>query len=268
MALFDIIMLSLIQGITEFLPISSSGHLALWPLLTGRADQGVTMDVAVHIGTLVAVCLYFRADIGRLLTGLRDLFRGQTGTADARLLLLIALATVPAVLFGLILKLAGVMAVLRTVEVIGWATLIGGILLWIADRYGRESRTAESWGPRDAMLMGLAQAVALIPGTSRSGITMTMGRALGLNRVDAARYSMLMAVPIILAAGGGETLGLIAGGDLQLGSELLLGAALSCLSALAALWAMFRMFQGDWTMTPFVIYRLILGVALLAIAYG
>ena len=268
MTLFDIIVLALIQGVTEFLPISSSGHLILWPLLTGREDQGVTMDVAVHLGTLIAVMLFFRADIARLFSGAGQILRGRFGEADAHLTWLIAIATVPAVIVGLALKLSGADEALRSIEVIGWATLIGGILLWIADRWGGETRDGSMWTVRGALLMGLAQACALIPGTSRSGACMTMGRALGFERSEAARLALLMAVPTILAAGLVETAGVVKDGNLQLGSELLLGAILSCLAALAALAVMMRMFAASWTMTPFVLYRLILGVGLLTLVYA
>lgn len=266
MSTLDLIILALIQGITEFLPISSSGHLALWPLLTGRPDQGVTLDVAVHVGTLIAVCVYFKADIGKVFLGAVDILRGRFQTEAARLAALLAFATIPAVIAGLALKLLGVMPSLRSVAVIGWATLIGGLLLWVADRIGGTSRSG--WGWREAGLMGLAQAVALIPGTSRSGACMTMARALGYPRAEAARLALLMAVPTILAAGTVETAGLIADGNLELGTEFAVAAGLACLSAWGALAVMMRMFRSDWTMTPFVLYRLALGTGLLWIAYG
>lgn len=268
MELFDIVALALIQGITEFLPISSSGHLALWPLLTGRPDQGVVMDVAVHLGTLVAVCLFFRAEVGRLFIGSGHILTGRTRTPEAIMVWLLALATIPAVIFGLALKVTDAQDALRAVGVIGWTTLLGGILLWLSDRVTPSRAVAESWTTRDAVLMGLAQAVALIPGTSRSGITMTMARYLGFDRTEAARLALLMAVPVILAAGLVETLGVLRDGNLVLGAELVFGAALSCIAAFAALWLMMRMFAGTWTMLPFVLYRLVLGGILLAIAYG
>ncbi|MFK7945513.1 MAG: undecaprenyl-diphosphate phosphatase [Paracoccaceae bacterium] len=268
MELLDIIALALIQGITEFLPISSSGHLALWPLLTGRPDQGVTMDVAVHLGTLVAVCLFFRKEVGQIFAGLGNLARGKILTPESYLVMLLAIATIPAVIFGLGLKLAGVMDQLRTVEVIGWATLLGGLLLGWTDRLPERRKKAEYWTMKDAALLGLAQAVALIPGTSRSGITMTMARYLGFTRVAAARVALLMAIPVILAAGTVETAGVIKDGNLVLGAELLLGAALSCVAALVALKVMLAMFASTWTMLPFVVYRLVLGVVLLWIAYA
>lgn len=266
--LIDIIILAVIQGITEFLPISSSGHLALWPLLTGRDDQGAVMDVAVHVGTLIAVCAFFRVEFTRLLTGSLHLLNGRWRSDDAKLALLIGVATVPAVIVGLALKLADAQAMLRSIEVIGWATLIGAALLWFADRVVPERGVAEEWGLRDAILMGLAQACALIPGTSRSGITMTMARWLGFDRIQAARLALLMSIPVILAAGSLETLGVIKDGDFALGAELILGVALSCLAAFLALSVMMRMFASAWTMLPFVIYRAALGITLLALAYG
>lgn len=267
MELLDIIALALIQGITEFLPISSSGHLALWPILTGHRDQGVTMDVAVHMGTLAAVCIFFRGDAGRLLAGLADVLRGRFRTASARLFLLISLATMPAVVVGLGLTLSGQVEALRTLEVIGWATLIGGLLLWYADRIGAQHRAGGDWRLSDAVIMGLAQALALVPGTSRSGITMTMARWLGFERTEAARLSLLMSMPVILAAGVLETARLVRDGNLAVTSELALGATLSCLAALVTLAVMMRMFRHEWTMLPFVIYRLGLGVGLLVLTY-
>ncbi|HSF93840.1 MAG TPA: undecaprenyl-diphosphate phosphatase [Thermohalobaculum sp.] len=268
MDILDIVALALIQGVTEFLPISSSGHLILWPLLTGRADQGLMMDVAVHMGTLAAVCVYFRADFARLLAGFADVLRGRWSTPAARLFWLISLATVPAVLAGLGLKLAGATESLRAVSVIGWATLLGAGLLWWADRVGPQHRAGGDWRLSDAVAMGLMQAIALIPGTSRSGITMTAARWLGFERTEAARLSLLMAIPVVLAAGTLETAELVGSGDFALTRELALGAGLSFVAALAALTVMMRMFRREWTMMPFVLYRVALGLALLAVAYG
>ena len=268
MDLFNIVALALIQGITEFLPISSSGHLILWPLLTGQTDQGLMMDVAVHMGTLAAVCIYFRADFALLLAGMFDVLRGRWRTPAARMFLLVSLATVPAVLAGLALKLAGATEALRAVAVIGWATLLGAGLLWWTDRFGGQARAGGDWRLRDAVVMGLMQAVALIPGTSRSGITMTAARWLGFERAEAARLSLLMAIPVTFAAGVLEAAELIRDGNLALTSELTVGAGLSCLAALAALTVMMRMFRRDWTMLPFVLYRVALGLGLLAVAYA
>ena len=267
MPLLDLVILAVIQGITEFLPISSSGHLALWPLLTGRADQGVTLDLGVHLGTLVAVCLYFRADLAGLFSGAGHLLRGRTGTPEARLALMLAWATVPAIALGLALKLSGTLESLRAVAVIGWTTLLGGVLIWLADRFGGQARQGPDWGWADATLMGLAQALALVPGTSRSGACMAAARALGFDRTEGARLALLMAIPVTLAAVAVGAAEIVAEGDAALGRDFLLAAGLSCIAALVALRVMLGMFRADWTMTPFVLYRLALGAVLLGIAY-
>lgn len=267
MSLLTLILLAVIQGITEFLPISSSGHLALFPQLTGAADQGQALDVAVHVGTLVAIMLFFRAETADAIRGTGHLLTGRWKTAEAKLAWLLALATVPVVIAGLILSVTGLADALRSVEVIAWATIGFGAVLWVADKKGPQVRNFEDWGLRDAIIMGLAQAVALIPGTSRSGITMTAARGLGYNRVDGARISLLMSIPTIIAAGVLKGKDLAESGDAALGLDMAVGAGLSCIAALIALALMMRMLA-NWTMTPFVIYRFALGGALLVWLYA
>ena len=267
MPLINLIILAVIQGITEFLPISSSGHLALFPALTGAADQGLQLDVAVHVGTLVAVVIYFWKDVSASVVGGLHIVSGKTRTYEAGLTLRLVVATIPVVIAGLILSLTGETAILRDIEVIAWATLVFGVALYLADRFAPQRREAESWSWRDAVIMGLAQAVALIPGTSRSGITMTAARGLGYKRTDSARISMLMSVPTILAAGLLIIKDLLDQGDVALGADAALAAALACVSALLALALMMRMLR-DWSMTPFVIYRLLLGAALMVFIYA
>ena len=266
MPLLHLIILSVIQGVTEFLPVSSSGHLALYPLLSGGVDQGLAIDVAVHVGSLLAVMLYFRNDVAALMRGGLRLLVADWRAEEAKLVLLLALATVPVVLAGLALTLLGWTDALRSVAVIGWATLIGGVILWLADSRGATRREAAGWTLRDALLIGLAQALALIPGSSRSGVTMTAARALGFARVDAARLSMLMSIPTIIAAGVLTARDLAGEENAALGLDALIAAGLSFAAAYAALALMMRMLR-SWTMTPFAIYRLILGAALLAYAY-
>jgi undecaprenyl-diphosphatase len=267
MPLMTLALIALIQGITEFLPISSSGHLALFPALTGTADQGLVIDVAVHVGTLVAVIAYFRREVrAAVLGGVHVLF-GRVSTPEARLALLLVLATIPVVIAGLALSLAGMTALFRDVEVIAWATLIFGVVLWLADRLGPVSKPAEAWSVRDAAAMGFAQVLALIPGASRSGITITAARALGYRRVDAARLAMLMSIPTILAAGVVTGKELYDAGDVALGVDAAIAAGLACVAALAALAVMMRMLR-TWSLTPFVIYRLALGGALLVWLYA
>jgi undecaprenyl-diphosphatase len=261
--------LAVIQGITEFLPISSSGHLLLFPTLTGEQDQGLAIDVAVHVGTLAAVMLYFRADVAAVLRGALDFAAGRRETAEARLTWLLAIASVPVVIAGVASAVTGFNDAMRAEGVAIWVvaitTLVWGAALWAADMLLPQRRGFWGWRLSDALLMGLAQALAIIPGTSRSGITMTAGRALGFDRVDAARLSMLMSIPAIGAAGTWLLVKLIRDGDAALGLDAAIGAALAFVSALAALTVMMRMLK-TWSFTPFVLYRFALGAVLLWIA--
>lgn len=263
----QIVVLALVQGITEFLPISSSGHLILVPLLTGWQDQGLLLDVAVHVGSLGAVVLYFRRDVGAMLRGL--LVWRPSGPSDEpglRLVGLVAVGTVPVVLAGAALKFAGTDS-LRSMALIGWTTLGFGLLLYLADRLGAQERSVQQMGFGGALAIGIAQALALIPGTSRSGITMTAARALGFRREEAARFSMLLSIPTIIAAGGLLTLDLIELGQAELRSDVLLGALLAFVSALLAIALLMRWLERA-SFTPFVVYRVILGAGLLAFAYA
>lgn len=265
MPLLDLLILALIQGITEFLPISSSGHLILLPALTGADDQGVTLDVAVHVGTLVAVITYFRTDVAVALRGTRDVLRGNLTTPGAHLAIALAISTVPVVLVGLILKLTGLSDQMRSVAVIGWAMLLFGIVLYWADKASVQTRDATQWSFRHAVIMGLWQAVALIPGTSRSGITITGARFLGYDRLSAARLSMLMSIPTILMAAAMIALDVPAG-NARIWRDAAIAAILAGLAALLALAVMMR-FLRRVSYTPYVVYRVVLGVILLAIAY-
>lgn len=262
----DLIWLALLQGVTEFLPISSSGHLALYSLLTGAPDQGPSIDVALHVGTLAAVMIFFRRDVARLARGGRDIAAGRR-SAEAGLALLLALATLPLVVAGLALSESGLVLRLRALEVIGWTTIVFGVLLGLADRMAPRLRTAEDWTARHALLMGLAQVCALVPGVSRSGVTITAARALGYTRVEAARLAMLMSMPAILAAGGKTSLDLAREGDWALGADAAIAAALAFLAALATL-ALFLRMLSRFSMDAFVVYRIAMGAVLLWIAYA
>ena len=266
MPLLHIAIVALIQGITEFLPISSSGHLILLPRLTGLADQGQAMDIAVHVGTLGAVILYFSAEVRRVLTGISRLASLRPDDPDAQLALGLIIATIPVVLVGLAVEMAGLESALRSIKVVGWATLIFGIFLWWADRNGPESLTARQWTLKHALILGLWQLVALIPGTSRSGIVITGGRLLGYTRHDAAKISMLMSIPTILASGVLLSAEVTADINAALAKDAAIGAAFAFVAALAALHFMMLLLRSV-SFTPYVIYRVLLGVALLAIAY-
>ena len=266
MTLLQLLIIALVQGLTEFLPVSSSGHLILLPNLSGMADQGLAIDVAAHVGTLGAVMLYFQRDVRLALGGLGRLLRGKIDTRGAFLALCLVVATVPVVIAGLILKITGLADMMRGIAVIGWAMIIFGVLLYWADQKGATTRTAEGWTLKHALQMGMWQAVALIPGTSRSGITITAGRMLGYSRQDAARLAMLMSIPTIIASGALLGLDVLSGDDLGAFRDIAIVAAMSFVAALFALTIMMRLLRSV-SFTPYVIYRLILGVVLLWIAY-
>lgn len=267
MTLFHLLIVAAIQGLTEFLPVSSSGHLVLLPALTGAADQGLAIDVAAHVGSLAAVVLYFWNDVKVAAAGVLRLLRGKVDTQGAFLALCLCLATVPVLIAGLLLKLTGLDAVMRSVAVIGWAMLLFGIVLYWADMTGASDRNATKWTLRDAGLMGLAQMLALIPGTSRAGITITAARRLGYAREDAAKLSMLMSIPAIIGSGTLLGVDLIGQADWRTLRDGLIAAVLSCIAALAALAVMMRLLRFV-SFTPYVIYRIMLGVVLLVYAYA
>lgn len=267
MAFFHILLVAIVQGITEFLPISSSAHLILLPHLTGLADQGQVIDVAAHVGTLAAVLVYFWSDMRNAIRGLPRLLAGRADTPGARLALLLLVASVPVIALGVLLEITGLDEDLRSMTVIGWATLVFGILLYWSDQTGEQRKTGAEWNMTDAMVIGVWQAIALIPGTSRSGITITGARFLGYRRDDAARISMLMSVPTIVASG--VFLGAEAAyeADLALLRDGAIAAVLAFGAALLALSVMMRLLRRV-SFTPYVIYRVFLGLALLAVAYG
>jgi undecaprenyl-diphosphatase len=267
MTLFHIFIVAIIQGLTEFLPISSSGHLILLPGLTGMADQGLMIDVAVHVGSLVAVVLYFWVDVRLAIIGTPRMLIGRVDTPGARLALLLLIATIPVIVLGLLLKLSGLQDGLRSVTVIGWTTIIFGLLLYWSDQAGPREKRTGAWSVRDAVILGFWQAVALIPGTSRSGIVITGARFLGYQRHDAARISMLMSIPTITASGILLAAEAALDADLATLRDAAIAAGLSFVAALLALTFMMRLLNRV-SFTPYVIYRLFLGVALLAFAYG
>lgn len=267
MTLFQLLLVAIIQGLTEFLPVSSSGHLILLPTLTGGPDQGLAIDVAVHVGTLLAVVLYFRSEVAEATIGLGRLLRGKMDTPGARLAALLILATLPVLVAGLVIKLLGIDEMLRSVAVIGWTMLLFGIVLYWADHTGRSDRESGDWDIKGAVWMGLAQALALIPGTSRSGITITAARKLGYDRASAATLSMLMSIPTILASGALLSLDVIGQADAQLARDASIAAGFAFVAALAALVLMMRLLRSV-NFTPYVIYRILLGAALLVYAYS
>lgn len=264
MPLEQIIVLAIVQGISEFLPISSSGHLILVPVFTGWPDQGMATDVMVHVGSLFAIIVYFWRDVLSMIAGVGDLLR-RRWTDRARLAVFIGAATIPAILFGLILKWFGLLEAIRGIEVVAWNALIFGILLYVADEWGPRVKTMENVTFKAAMIIGLAQAIALIPGTSRSGITMTAARFLGFERAEAARFSFLLGIPAITGAGILTLADMEAHGQ-ALPPGAVTAAVFTFFSALAAI-AFLMALVKRLSFTPFVMYRMLLAGFLLVLAY-
>lgn len=266
MSLLQLLELAFVQGLTEFLPVSSSGHLILFSKFSHFPDQGISIDIALHIGSLLAVLIYFRKLIGDMLCGLFShhllpYFSDQRN----KLAYLLFVSSLPALTIGFLLRHQG-MEVFRDTKIIGWTILIYGVLLYIADRNAKKKRTMSDLTLKDSVWIGLAQCLALVPGTSRSGITITMARFLGVERAEAAKYSMLLSVPTILAAGLLEGYRLYEKHDI---SGLFDAADAVVYSFLFSYFVIFMMLK--WlqkcTYLPFVIYRVILGLVLIFYSY-
>jgi len=266
MLIIQIVVLALIQGITEFLPISSSGHLLLVPALTGWPDQGLLTDVMVHMGSFLAVVVYFWRDCVNLTVGGIDLLRGRV-TAWGKLALLILLGTIPAVVFGVFLDKVGFMEIVRQMpEVVAWNAIIFGLLLYFCDRYGLSNRRMSDMTLMPALIIGVAQAIAIIPGTSRSGITMTAARALGFERPEAARFAFLLGVPAIAGAGILKLGDAVASGE-AITFGMLLTAILTFFVALGTITVLMKLVR-HMSFLPFAVYRVGLGIVLLALIYS
>ncbi|RKZ64923.1 MAG: undecaprenyl-diphosphatase [Gammaproteobacteria bacterium] len=264
MDILQIIVLALVQGLTEFLPISSSAHLILVPYLTDWPDQGLAFDVAVHVGTLTAVVIYFRKEISKMFFAWLASLKGRH-SEDSRLAWGVLIGTIPVGLAGLLFKDV-ISEHLRTPLVIAVTTIIFGFLLWYADWSGKRSRDEHSLSWKDIIVIGCAQAIALIPGTSRSGITITAGLMLGLTAPAAARFSFLLSIPVIVLAGGMETLDYLEFASIDDMNNLIVGALISAVSAYLCI-HYFLMLLERAGMTPFVIYRLVLGIVLLSLYF-
>lgn len=265
MLIHHILILALVQGITEFLPISSSGHLVLTSQVLGWPDQGLIIDIAVHVGTLFAVMLYFWRDMIRIGVGCGQLAMLRPGV-EARLALNLIIATIPVVIVGFLAK-SYIETYLRSAEVIAWTTLGFGVLLWLVDRLGLTIRRIEHLGVFNALFIGVAQVLALVPGTSRAGVTITAARLLGMERSEAARFSMLMSIPTILGAGLLIGLDLYESGDVALRTDVFLAVGLSFVTALVAIWGLMTWLRRS-SFTPFVMYRILLAAGLFYWVYG
>lgn len=267
MSVFEIFLLSLIQGLTEFLPISSSGHLILLPQLLGWQDHSLELDVAVHMGTLCSVLIYFRNQIWEMIkdsmtyicTGLSK----KHYTPHVHLSLMIIIATIPAIIFGFILKKIGQESV-RSVQIIAFTSIFFGILLYLADRLTQRLHTLNELTMGKGLLIGIAQAIALIPGTSRSGICITAGRFLGLDRIAAARFAFLLSIPAILGAGVLTTTDAIKSGTPLFTMDVGLAIMFSFIFGLLAIRFMMA-YLAKYSLAPFALYRIALGIILLFI---
>jgi len=259
------VVVAVIQGITEFLPVSSSGHLVLVPLFMQVPDQGLIIDVVAHVGTLCAVMVYFWRDVWDMIGGLVQAAKGRPNP-KAKLAGLLVVATIPVLIAGYALNYY-IPEGIRALTVIGWATFGFGLALLIADQIGMTLRRIDHLQLSDVIIIGLAQAIALIPGTSRSGICMTAGRIIGMERREAARFSMLLGMPAIAGAGlikGWEAYKI---GNAQLNIDIILSGSLAFVFALVSI-ALMMSWLRRASFTVFAVYRLLLGGFLLAIAYG
>ena len=267
------LLLALVQGITEFLPVSSSGHLVLVPSITNRSDHGVSIDVAAHIGTLIAVMIYVRSDLIKMTlalrnTALKSLRPNANILIDAPSLMMIKMliiATIPVIIAGFLVSLFEP-DMLRLVQTVAISNIIFAIFLWHSDKTSPSEHTLSEMGLKQALFIGLAQMLALIPGTSRSGVTMTMARYLGFERLSAARFSLLLSIPVIIAAGCLQIVTLIRQEDIVVGAASLYVAIFSCIIALGAIHGMMK-WLGRANFNLFVYYRFALGLVLLIISF-
>ncbi len=261
----QILILSLVQGVTEFLPISSSGHLLITSRAFGWVDQGLAIDVAVHIGTLFAVMAYFFNDVMTGFRGAWGIMRGKSN-ATTHFAWIIIVATIPVVIVGFLGK-----DIIETkfrgdsiASVIAWTSIIFGFILWGADKYMPTYIRVEHLTKRHTFILGLLQVLALIPGVSRSGICMTAGRVLGMERKEAARISMLMGMPVLVAAGILIGVDLYTSADVVLNKQFALAILLSFCAGFFAIRMMMVWFSSH-NMTVFAVYRILFGILLLNI---
>lgn len=268
MPFINLVILCFIQGMTEFLPVSSSGHLILLPHLFHWTEQGLEVDVALHVGTLCAVFIYFWSDLQAMLIScfryVMSGFKNDCYDEHVKLAFCLIIATIPAVAVGFTLKKLGLDDV-RKVLVIGMTSIVFGLLLYLADRFGRKEYTTKDMTVARGFVIGIAQAIALIPGTSRSGICITAGRFLGFDRVASARFAFLLSIPAILGAATLTGYDAYKAGTSVVLSEIATGILFSMIFGLAAIHFMIT-FLTRHSLTPFVIYRLLLGAGILFMA--
>ncbi len=274
MPLLHIIILAIVQGLTEFLPISSSGHLVLTHMaLDGNTqtpqnwDTHIFMDVAVHVGTLLAVLLYCHKEVINMLKGVIALLTGNLDHAGTQMGLKLVVSSIPVIIAGFILN-AFQPSWLLAIEITAWTTLIFGVILWIADRTAITKTEIETLSYKEALIIGLSQVLALIPGTSRSGITMTTSRFLGYDRIQSAKYSLLLG--IIAISGAGTLGGIELLQETHLNSDMIFNVMTAVMLSFIAGWvsiALMMKYLSHANFTPFALYRVILGIGLLILIY-
>lgn len=257
----QVVVLAAVQGLTEFLPVSSSAHLILVPVLTDWQDQGLAFDVALHVGSLTAVIVYFRHEILRMVNSALRALGGRGVDDDARLALWVVVATLPVCIVGFLLRDL-ISLHMRSTLIIALSLIVFGLLLGYADVFKRGTRSEYQMGLKDALIIGFAQVLALIPGTSRSGISMTAALMVGMSREGAARFSFLLSIPVIVLAGGLEAIELIRQPDPIDWLTLGVGTLLSGLFAYLCI-HYFLVVIKKLGMQPFVVYRVLFGAWLL-----
>jgi len=262
----QIAVLALIQGTTEFLPISSSGHLILVPVLTGWPDQGVVTDMVTHLGTLLAVIVYFWNDTRAMGRGFGDMLQRRAATGDSRLLVNVLIGTVPIIVAGVIMKATHLDDYIRSTVLVACNAIVFGVLLYVFDAFGLARRTVADMNWKTSLIIGCAQALSLSPGTSRSGITMTAARGLGFVRPEAARFSFLLSIPANGAASVLVIADAIGSGGTITGAVIFTGV-LTFFVALGTITVLMRMVR-HVSFLPFAIYRVVLGLVLLAMIYS
>lgn len=265
MTIFQALVLGLLQGFTEFLPVSSSAHLSLAPYLFGWADPGLAFDVALHFGTLVAVLWFFRKEWGQLLVAAGSIVTARkVDTVEKKRVLFLIIATIPGAIGGLLLEKKAE-TVFRAPALTATALIVVGIILWVVDKVASQERKLDSMTAMDAFLIGCAQVIALIPGVSRSGSTITAARGLKFDRQSAAVFSFLMSMPIIAAAVVLKGPEVLKNGGF--GIELVVGVLASAISGWIAISALLR-YVSKHSYGLFAIYRIVLGLVVLAVVYS
>ena len=259
-----LLILSVIQGITEFLPISSSAHLILIPKFFSQIETGRNFDVSLHFGSLLAVLIYLRKDLFTIL--LDTLSKKRSEKKGFKLLINLIVSTIPVVIIGFAISYFKI-DVIRTIEVIGWTTLIFGVLLGIADLNPKALKKLADIKLKDSMLIGLAQTIALIPGVSRSGIVMTSSLLMGFNRYEASKYSLLLSIPVIIAATSLESISLYMEKGFFFNNDMIIGVTVSFITALLTI-TLFMKWINKASLKIFVIYRVILGIMILIFSYS